>query len=476
MSRIVYKSNGGTVGDGTRITRVSGGGTKFEVMVDEKTERFSEVIVAADDTQPGGGDDTQTGGGDDTQPGGGDDTQPGGGGTIPTPPVIGQTVAVDESDLMAKANALKWTGKDYTIGVKDGHFGAVAFSGLELGGGARLTIVAENRRRAIFERITLTGGSKNIRTVGIGVCPRGVPTLAPKGKTYGFTADPSCPGIEVIDGIFRGSLDSGNHPWWDLATWQAQALGAVFLQGAGSLIENCYAEAVNFGFNLTGAGSTMRRLYVYGASGDAFRAAADNLTAEDLLGTDLVYKRDDNHPDLFQGFVNIGGNQVRGVHNLKVRRLAGIEWTQNYRNPLRVAVDAQNDAMRTPGIMQGFGFHAVGHQDLDLEDIWIRTAVSNGIHIGGVTNLRGRRWTVLNGDYEVRSDRYAGVGQPGANYDTRFPKIAVNASGAVDVDDTLAEDYSGTLAPMITNRKDVTSTDYAAPAPAWVDAIRLAAA
>lgn len=45
MSKIVYASNGAAIGDGVRITRVSEDGQKLEVMVDAKTERYSEVIL-----------------------------------------------------------------------------------------------------------------------------------------------------------------------------------------------------------------------------------------------------------------------------------------------------------------------------------------------------------------------------------------------------------------------------------------------
>lgn len=53
MSKVVYKSSTGvTVGDGIRITRVSDGGQKLEVMVDEKTERYSEIVLKSDDPAP----------------------------------------------------------------------------------------------------------------------------------------------------------------------------------------------------------------------------------------------------------------------------------------------------------------------------------------------------------------------------------------------------------------------------------------
>lgn len=385
---------------------------------------------------------------------------------VPTPPIGGTTVAVDEADLVAKVAALTGPG---TIGIKRGHFGNLNLSGIRKGG--KVVIVAEARREAIFETISI-GNSQDVRLEGLGTCPRDLPALNPRGKAYGITAATDTARIEVVDAICRGHLDSANHAWWTKAEWDARALGGVFLQGPGSLIEHCYAEGVNFGFNLTGDNSVLRQCYVFGASGDAFRLAADGLTAEDMLCTDMVYKRDGNHTDLCQGFKGIGGNKVRGVRGLTLRRLAGIEWTVRHDNPLRIAVDSKQ---QTPGVMQGFGFHATGHADLDLEDIWIRTAVSNGIHIGGVTNLRGRRWTVLNGDYEVRGNRYPAPGQPGANYDTRFPKIAVNAGGSVDVADTLAEAYSGTLMPVIANRGDVTAAHYALPEPAWVAPIRAVA-
>lgn len=52
MSKIVYASNGSVIGDGVRITRVSNDGQTLEVMVDEKTERYSKIILIADKVQP----------------------------------------------------------------------------------------------------------------------------------------------------------------------------------------------------------------------------------------------------------------------------------------------------------------------------------------------------------------------------------------------------------------------------------------
>lgn len=52
MAKVVYASNGAVIGDGMRITRVSQGGQKLEVLVDAKTERFSEIELRGDAPQP----------------------------------------------------------------------------------------------------------------------------------------------------------------------------------------------------------------------------------------------------------------------------------------------------------------------------------------------------------------------------------------------------------------------------------------
>lgn len=63
---IVYASNKRPIGDGVRVTRVSGGGQKIEVLVDPKdlVGGWSEVILVPDappaNTAPVGGDSVGT--------------------------------------------------------------------------------------------------------------------------------------------------------------------------------------------------------------------------------------------------------------------------------------------------------------------------------------------------------------------------------------------------------------------------------
>lgn len=46
--RVVYASNGASIGDGIRIARISEDGSKLEIMTDTKTGRFVEVVLKAE--------------------------------------------------------------------------------------------------------------------------------------------------------------------------------------------------------------------------------------------------------------------------------------------------------------------------------------------------------------------------------------------------------------------------------------------
>lgn len=166
---IVYKSNGQVIGDGVRVTRVSNGGQKLEVMTDTKAETYSEVVLKDDapadpiDPDPvGGGDDTLTGPVDTLPGGGGSDTVSGGGGGQPpasgafdlfvaawgndaSPGTAAQPYAtVARANMAAKAGdsigiaAGLWEGRiDGKAGVSYGGWGGVATftGGVALTGG-----------------------------------------------------------------------------------------------------------------------------------------------------------------------------------------------------------------------------------------------------------------------------------------------------------------------------------------------------
>lgn len=386
-------------------------------------------------------------------------------GDIGTPPIVGTTVASDAADLMDKVSLLGSSTGDYTIGLKDGHHDVVSFNNLDIGG--KLTIVAENSRGAKCERINLNGNSKNIKIDGIGTCPKGEITASGLGnvKLYGITASPQSSFIEIENAFCQGHLDSANHAYWSKAEWRARGIGGIFLQGQDSSARNIYCEGVRFGVNLTGDRSLAENCYIFGASGDAFRGAAHDLTFRNCLGTDLVYMDDGNHPDLFQVFLVVNGTNIT-VRGLRVEYLAGYDWTVRSDNPMRFRSEAKPQ-MQGWGRMQGVGMHQTMFLNPILTDIYIRTPIANGIHIGGTDGLYGRRWNVLNSDYGLPS------------FDTRFPKISVNANSAnnpVDVEDTIAEAYSGNLDGRIVNQQMASAADYTVARPQWIDEITKLAA
>lgn len=364
---------------------------------------------------------------------------------VPEPPVIGRMVATSISDLLDKIKALP--SGDATIGMANGNYGSLTLSNINIGG--ELNIVSENRRAANFEKIVIDKNSKDIRLTSMGVCPVGefTSTIGLNNKFYGVTSDGTTSMIDIEDFYLQGHEDSANHLSWSLQDWRNRGLGAVFLQGANSSIRNCFAQGVRFGFNLIGANSLCENNFVDGASGDGFRASQDFITFMKNVAKNLVYMKDGNHPDGFQAFGKVVAGKATLLSGLSISGLALIEWEGNNPSSLH-----WNDNLNKWGIMQGVGLHATAFKDLILNDIFVVTAVSNGIHIGGCQNLTGSNW-------EVRSPLY---GTP--DFDTRFPKINVNAGGSVSVDNISAEAFAGNL--VASNK---TSPDYSKPAPSWID-------
>lgn len=364
---------------------------------------------------------------------------------IPEPPVIGRTVATSVPDLLDKISAL--SSGSATIGMANGDHGVLDLSNINIGG--ELNIVAENRRAAKFDSISIKRNSKDIRLTSMHVCPKDEYTklIGLNNKYYGVTSDGTTSMIDIEDFYLQGHEDSANHFSWALDDWRNRGLGGVFLQGPNSTVKNSFAQGVRFGFNLIGANSIAENNFVDGASGDGFRVSQDFVTFTNNVAKNLVYMKDGNHPDGFQGFGKVVNGKTTLLSGLKIKGLALIEWEGT--NPSNLH---WNENLNRWGIMQGIGLHSSTFKDLQIEDVYIVTPVSNGIHIGGCQNLYGRNW-------EVRSPLY------GTNdFDTRFPKISVNASGLVDVDNISAEAFSGNL--VASNK---TSPDYSKPAPSWID-------
>lgn len=58
MAKPVWASNKGAIGDGFRQCKVTDGGTRFWIMADTKTGKYTEVLLLADpiNQPPAGGD------------------------------------------------------------------------------------------------------------------------------------------------------------------------------------------------------------------------------------------------------------------------------------------------------------------------------------------------------------------------------------------------------------------------------------
>lgn len=292
MSRIAYKSNGGTIGDGTRITRVSGGGQKLEVMVDEKTGRFSEVVLVADaPAEPEPEPEPPVG---PTPP----DPDPAppppdpGPAPIPQPGTPGAAITTETELRTALGNA-----KAGDVLPVAGNFPAITLTGVKFNGG-KVTI--KGSHAATLEQLTLNGCA-NMRLESFKVMPKGVFTKVGGAIPFLLKGDGATTDIEVEDCDLWGGPDAPNYLNWTLAEWNAQKVGGIQFMGQRvALRDNC-ALAVNFGYSVLGSDMEFTRNRVAGFSADAFRGNANNLTATGNWATD-AYAIDSNHPDGIQVF------------------------------------------------------------------------------------------------------------------------------------------------------------------------------
>ena len=447
--KAVYKSNRGRVGDGLRPTRISEGGQKFEILVDEKAERYSEVIFVDDEatTEPPVVDEPLPEPEPETPPVG-EDTTPGGdtGGGVVTPPVIGSTVAVNETDLRDKITANP--GK--TIGMKSGRWGAFTMNG-----GRGVTVVAENPGQAIFDKFDVTnttGGGLH----GLSVIPRGDTLKASNNvEIYGFDLKPGVSGMTLSGLTVKSGDDSAGHFNWTQAQWLKRAMGGLQISGTNCTVDGLRCEAIRFGLALVGSGNKATNTSMVGVSGDAVRINDSNNQVIGFYGSDGVLV-DANHPDVVQMFgrYNPSSGTYALMSNVLVRDFVFLEWTKNPTNPLRIT---QGPGQGKYGVMQGIGMHNPPYANIKLNRVFITTGLLNGVKI---SNVNGADLT----DVTVASAYY---GTP--YYDRRFPGILVSGSN-VTSKNCRANQFSGGAVQAGVNGNAVLdySTD---PTPAWAKPI-----
>lgn len=423
MAKVVYASNGGAIGDGVRVTRISGGGTKFEVMVDPKTERYSEVVLAADAPDPA----------PDTTP---DPAPP----PVVTPPPVTSPPVVG-GNLQAWLRA---AAPGDTIHLPDGTYGSEVISGCA----DNITLQAETKHGAHFERLTLT----NVRGLTISDIAGWPLSSVPvsNNKLYCITGDATATDVMVDGALFMGHPDGQNYARWQLADWRDRAQGGVILDGSGCSVMNSTATGVRFGFALTGDVARFSNLRVMGMSGDAYRCGGSNTYAIGILAADAVYMNDGNHPDAFQAF----GKRVNGANTLlsglTIERFLFLEWLHN-------APDSQlrfNANLNRFGILQGVGLHNPPYSNVTLRDGIVKVGTANGVKISGAAGATAERVATMNVDH----------GRPA--YDARFPKIDITGSNLTLID-CQAEQFAGSVA----TGHNGTKPDYSAPLPAWAQAL-----
>ena len=130
---VVYKSNKAKIGDGLRITRVSDGGQKLEVLTDAKAGTYSEVILLADGVAP------------PPPPPPIDPPPPG---PVLPPVTTGDTAALIAALMAAKGGEV--------ISLKPGFYGDFAIAGKQYASPVRI-VSEDTLRPATFGRIAVTG-------------------------------------------------------------------------------------------------------------------------------------------------------------------------------------------------------------------------------------------------------------------------------------------------------------------------------
>jgi hypothetical protein len=428
--KVVYKIGGGAVGDGARITRVSGDGSKFEIMVDGKTERFSEIILKADDAPTP----TPTPTPEPTPTPTPTPTPAPEGEPTPTPtPTTPPIVTTDIAQMLARAQPGE------TIIAADGSHGVVNLDGIAAG----VTLQAETLHGAHFDKINIQN-TNGFNITGVACWPTSGEPVG-TNKEYSIRGLKSARDVAVRDCLFKGRVDSEDYPTWALADWRGWARGAVLLDGDDCTVSGCDAFGVRFGFALTGNRAIYNTARVFGASGDAFRAGGSDSFARNIVAADMVYMNDGNHPDAFQAF-----NTAAPLTGLTVENFVFLEWLSNaWDSPLR-----WHEKQNRFGIAQGIGLHNGPYSNITLTDGYVRNNAATAIRINNADGVTISRVNAGSCDF----------GKPA--YDARFPKIDVAGSG-LSINNCEAEQFVGAASTGTGNTKP----NYSAPMPAWAKAL-----
>ena len=409
---VFYKSNGAKVGDGMRITRVSGGGAVFEVWTGAAWSEVEAKPDAAPVPTPAPVPDPVPTPVPDPAPTPTPMPVPDPAPTpVPTPtptpiPMPPIPASIPASAVMVTAATL---ASAIMSGASDvvfpaGYHGSLTLSGIKLANPVSIWCSPG----ALFERVRMVGGTRNIRLLYPSAWPDQVAPVKDRAVIF---ADASTDNIEVYRADVRGHVSAENYGQWTLAEWAARKTLGVQLAGTNSKIIECRSLGVQMAFNIGGAGSSIINCLGLGISEDGFRVVGDGdvfLVAGVYVG-DFV-TTDGTHPDGGQAWSRMVGGAVGSgmLNNLTVKGVRVVELIE-----AAGVMTGLPQSCTFRAKPQGIGFHDGSYSNLKILDNRIWTSTGWGIH----AYLRNGSGALIAGNecYDtLKRPNYAFIGVPGA--------------------------------------------------------------
>lgn len=349
---VVYKSNGAKVGDGMRITRVSGTGAVFEVWTGAAWSEVEAVAAPVPAPAPV-------------------PTPPPAPAPVPSPPIITGWNVKSLAELQTKMMAAKG-GEDIVLKDAGDFSGAVGV--YNAAPASKVRIIAETKHLRPVGRLTISGATKNFTF-------EDVLHLTNKPNTaqahWLVRAEPTTSNIEFLGCKAMGRDDAENYLSWVASDWLGWKVSGFWLRGPNSRAMGCEAVGVDFGF-IAQKDGTIEGCTVRGYNADAFRLNGDGAALLYSRSKDAV-KADSNHDDGVQGFVTSSNPVLEWV---KIIGNTFLGYTGDPANPIA-------------GTAQGIGFFDGPYADMTIEDNYIESIVPHGIAIAGCTRLSIQRNRVL---------------------------------------------------------------------------------
>ncbi len=341
--KIVYDSNGQPAGDGVRVTRISEGGQKFEVLVDAKAERYATLRLMGDAAIP-----------------------------VPAPvpapepipaPTTGKVWMIEPiggsgpyKDVWAAVDAGAKGGD--TLLLKDGSHGALTIKTNKFAFDTELVIRAQNPHKAHVSGMMVSYGAKNVAFEDLTI-------YRTDAEMYLGYVQADASHIKFRRNKMQSVKDVSGFLNWTAAQWIATARAGLIFLGPNCEATDNDVNVVSLGIG-GGDYCTTRGNKITNHSADGMRAGEYSIVENNW--TENAFQVDGNHCDGFQAFAGPSG-VLRGL------RVIGndiIEWTHGP-HPLRAS-------------MQGIGCYDGFYDDMIVRNNRVKTRHWHGISIYGARN------------------------------------------------------------------------------------------